>query len=94
MAEDKKRPKVRVRTSKLKTAQKERARASAIAAEFMSEAERMALLQMSQSSCEIIEDAQGRIKLTVKAYADSAQEAADNAIDVFTNAKIRLGLGA
>ena len=41
------------------------------------------LVRMSQSSVEIIQDAKGGIKATVKAYADSSDEAAEAAVKTF-----------
>ena len=50
------------------------------------------LVRMSQSSVEIIQDAKGGIKATVKAYADSSDEAAEAATKTFRKLLKDLGI--
>ena len=50
------------------------------------------LVRMSQSSVEIIQDAKGAIKATVKAYADSSDEAAEAAVKTFKKLLKDLGI--
>ena len=50
------------------------------------------LLRISQSSVEITRDAKGSIKATVKAYADSSDEAAEAAVKTYNKLLQDLGM--
>lgn len=50
------------------------------------------MVRISQSSVEIIQDAKGGIKATVKAYADTAEDAADIALKTFNKLKQDMGI--
>ncbi len=50
------------------------------------------MVRVSQSSVEIIQDAKGGIKATVKAYADTAEDAADIALKTFNKLKQDMGI--
>lgn len=60
--------------------------------EAMQEMERLHLIKESQSSVDITQDAKGQIKLTVKAYADSAYQAWEEAFKTFEVARKKLKL--